>query len=350
MTSVKSNTLSANFVGRLAIATAALIAASGSASADPVLPAGSTAGLAMGAPLPQGVYFINTATFLERSASVANPALAGAGGTPVIDAAVNIPMAVWSTPWTVLGARVEVMATVPYLAVGTAPNSGLGATGAGTSSWSRDFYNPAGMVGLAWDLGGGWSFSNFVGAFAPTSNFTSNYTGLGGNYTTFMESANLAYNQGSWSASANFFYSHSGTNGSNTAATLIALGAPNNIGIRTQPDTAQIDFAITNHINKWELGLVGYGSADLGNPSGTRLVAALGTGLGTPSGAFNAKQSQFALGGLVGYNFGPVITQFYVTRDIAETNYSGYDTRIWSRVIVPLWNPETPTPKRLVTK
>ncbi len=118
------------------------------------------------------------------------------------------------------------------------------------------------------DLGGGWSFSNFVGAFAPTSNFTSNFSGLGGNYTTFVESANLAYNQGPWSASANFFYSHSGTNGSNTPATLTALGAPNNNGLQTQPDTAQIDFAITNHINKWEVGLVGYGSTDLSTSVG----------------------------------------------------------------------------------
>ncbi len=334
------------------LATVVLIAAGGNALADPILPAGSTAGLALGAPLPQGVYFINTTNFLERSASVANPALAGVGGTPKIDAAVVLPMAVWSTPWTVFGGRVEVVGTVPYLAVGTSPNSGLGATGAGTTSWSRDFYNPAGMIGLAWDLGGGWSFSNFVGAFAPTTNFTSNYTGLGGNYTTFVESANLAYNQGPWSASVNFFYSHSGTNGSNTPATLLALGAPNNNGLRTQPDTAQIDFAVTHHINKWEIGLVGYGSTDLSTPSGTRLVAALGTGLGTPSGDFNAKQSQFALGGLIGYNFGPVIAQFSVTRDIAQSNYSGYDTRVWSRVIIPLWNPDTPAaPRRpLITK
>ncbi len=321
MPNTKSTISSVKLAARLALATAALIAAGGSALADPILPAGSTAGLAMGAPLPQGVYFINTATYLERSAKTA--------GAPVINAGIDLPMIAWSTPYTIFGGRLEVIGTAPLLAVGTSPNSGLGA---GTTSWSRDFYNPAGLIGLAWDLGGGWSFANFVGAFAPVNTFTSNFTGLGGNYTTFVESAALAYNRDNWSASANFFYSHSGNN--------------SNFGFRTQPDTAQIDFAITNHINKWEVGLVGYGSADL-DLAGPRLVAAVG-----PGGPI-AKQSQFALGGLIGYNFGPVIAQFYATRDIAQTNYSGYDTRVWSRVIVPLWNPEAPAAasrRPLITK
>lgn len=76
-------------------------------------------------------------------------------------------------------------------------------------------------------------------------------------------------------------------------------------------DTAQVDFSISKHFNKWELGLVGYGSADL-DYAGPRLIAA---GPGGPLGQ-TSKQSQFALGGLIGYNFGPVIAQVYMTRDI----------------------------------
>jgi hypothetical protein len=83
-----------------------------------------------------------------------------------------------------------------------------------------------------------------------------------------------------------------------------------------------------------------YGSTDLGSPSAGRTLTLYGK-----------KQSQFALGGLVGYNFGPVITQFYLTRDVAESNYNGYDTRAWTRVIVPLWNPDALVPRKpLITK
>jgi hypothetical protein len=298
---------------RLALAAAAVIALAGAASADPVSPAGWTTGIALGAPLPEGVYFINTATYFERSPR---------GLAPTIDAVVNIPVVAWSTPFAILGGRLEVLGIVPELGVGINPNSFGGAA----SSW-RDVYNPAGLVGVAWDLGGGWGFGNYVGAFAPVDTRLGNTLNLGGNYWTFLELATLAYNRDGWSATANFTYSSSGND--------------KNTGVAIQPDTAQIDLSISRHINKWEVGLVGYGSTDLGAPSPFR----------TAGGLYGKKQSQFALGGLVGYNFGPVITQFYLTRDVAETNYSGYDTRFWTRVIVPLWNPDVLAPrKQLVTK
>ena len=62
----------------------------------------------------------------------------------------------------------------------------------------------------------------------------------------------------------------------------------------------------------------------------------------------NVDRSQFALGGLVGYNFGPVITQAYITTDVYKSNYPTYETRGWMRAIVPLWNPEAP--KAVVAK
>lgn len=302
---------SVHFVKKLAVSAAALLAVAGSAVADPVSPAGWTTGIALGTPLPEGVYFINTATYFERSKA----------GSPTIDAAVNIPVIAWSTPFKILGGRVEVLGIVPELAVGVNPNT----TGGLASSW-RDFYNPAALVGVAWDLGGGWGFANYVGAFAPVDTRLGNTLNLGGNYWTFLELATLAYNRDNWSLTANFTYSSSGND--------------RNTGVAIQPDTAQIDFSVTRHINKWEVGFVGYGSTDLGSPSPLRTL-----------GLYNKKQSQFALGGLVGYNFGPVITQFYLTRDVAEANYAGYDTRFWTRVIVPLWNPDTPAPQRpLITK
>jgi hypothetical protein len=50
-----------------------------------------------------------------------------------------------------------------------------------------------------------------------------------------------------------------------------------------------------------------------------------------------ARQSQFAVGWLVGYDFGPVRLQAYVTRDLYERNYTGFDTRVWGRLTIPLW-------------
>jgi hypothetical protein len=51
------------------------------------------------------------------------------------------------------------------------------------------------------------------------------------------------------------------------------------------------------------------------------------------------RQSQFALGGLVGYDFGTLVLQAYLTRDVVEHNYGGFDTRLWGRIVIPLANP-----------
>ncbi|BAQ45147.1 conserved hypothetical protein [Methylobacterium aquaticum] len=64
---------------------------------------GEQVGLAIGAPLPEGVYAINTFTYRSPD----GPNLTST------DTAVNIPVLVWSTPWKVFGARVELAVAPP---------------------------------------------------------------------------------------------------------------------------------------------------------------------------------------------------------------------------------------------
>ena len=79
------------------------------------------------------------------------------------------------------------------------------------------------------------------------------------------------------------------------AAVALAYGAqvspcpaPNALN-GCNPDFLNVDLTATKKIGKWKLGAVGDYSADLNAPT------------------FNyAKQSQFAAGPLLGYNFGPV--------------------------------------------
>jgi len=292
-------------VALAAIAGMALAAGLGSAAAEPVNPNGWTMDLQLASPLPEGLFFIDTGTYFERTP---------VNGNPTIDAVVNLPVLVWSTPVTFLGGRLE--------AIGTAPEVGVGIVGA---NWLRAFYNPAGLVGMAWDLGNGFSVSDFVGAFVPVNtavgnigNLGSPVGGVGGNFWTFIEEASVAYNRDGWSLSANLFYGHSGSDIST--------------GLYNQPDTLDVDFAATKHLGKWELGLVGYGSTDLN-----------GANWNTVAGVVHY-QRQLALGGLVGYDFGPVDAQAFVTRDVVQSNYTGYDTRFWGRLIIPIWTAPKPAP------
>ena len=77
-----------------------------------------------------------------------------------------------------------------------------------------------------------------------------------------------------------------------------------------------------------EIGAIAYGSWDLDNHGYS--YCAIGT---------NCKQSQFAVGGLVGYDFGSFITQFKLAGDVSEENYGGREVRGNINIIKPLWNP-----------
>jgi hypothetical protein len=46
-----------------------------------------------------------------------------------------------------------------------------------------------------------------------------------------------------------------------------------------------------------------------------------------------------------------VTVQAYFTHDLFERNYGGHDTRLWTRVIIPIWTPPAPvTPAPLYRK
>jgi hypothetical protein len=86
------------------------------------------------------------------------------------------------------------------------------------------------------------------------------------------------------------------------------------------PDFLNVDLTATRKFGEFEFGLVAFGSTDLNSPIDGY-----------------AKQSQVAVGGLIGKSFGGAILQAYLTHDVYEKNYGGHDTRLWGRVILPLW-------------
>ncbi|GLK78206.1 hypothetical protein GCM10008171_34600 [Methylopila jiangsuensis] len=274
----------------------ALGAMTTAAFAGSVTQPGERVGLAAGAPLPEGVYFVNTLDWGVRRVRDGN------GGRGDVTVAVDIPVIAWSTPWQVLGGRVQVLVATPLIHVATDNNLG------GDTEYG--FYNPFAAVQLAWDLGGGFGFSYYAGFY-----FNAGSNDLAFQSTSFNHAAAVSYTADGWNLTANL---------------INGIHIDEDRGYR-YPDFFNLDLTATKTFGKWELGLAAYGSWDYNSPRGV------------------AKQSQFALGPLVGYNFGPVILQAYLTRDVYQKNYGGKDTRFWSRIIVPLWSPEKPLAP-LVTK
>lgn len=300
--------------GLAAFGAMSLSAMSTTASAGSITQPGELIGYTW-APLPEGIYFADTGSYGNSR-----------GYGYKSELGVNIPVIVWSTPWSIFGARVEAYAAVPSVALGirSTPNTYVGA-----------IYNPYANVGLAWNLGNGFGLSSFVGGYAPVNN------ALGQDFWTFNWRTGLTWSGDGWSLTGHVVLGVTGNNLSTGSGFI----AGSTFGLKTSPNYVNLDLTATKTIGKWSFGPVAYGSWDIGGISFGAL----------PAGTFTyAKQSQFAVGGLVGYDFGPVILQTYVTHDVAVSNYTGgsvapfihntYETRGWLRVIVPLWTAPAPAP------
>jgi Putative MetA-pathway of phenol degradation len=278
-----------------------LCATAPAALAGSVTQPGETVGVAAGAPLPPGFYFVNTFDWGHRD------------GVDV-DLAVTIPVLAWSTPWTILGARLQFLVATPALQVNP-PNAPT----------ITDIYNPLVSSQLAWDLGNGFGFSYLLGAYIDM------HSDLAWSSTSLNQRFALSYTGGGWNLTANLIWGVQFNEVTNRPQ--LSPCPPPFVLQGCNPDFLNLDLTATKKFDKWEIGLVGFGSSDLNSPVPTYL-----------------KQSQFAVGGLVGYDFGPVIMQAYVTTDVAEENYGGRDTRGWWRVILPLGNPIAAAPAPLVRK
>ncbi len=249
---------------------------------------GSTIGPPQGAPIPPGVYFSDWITQGSRT----SPSSFHLGD--------EIPVLVWSTPWTIAGARVQLI-LAPVIPVW------YGEHGVSSSG----LYDPFVSAQFAWDLGQGWGFSYMLGY----------YTAIQGTISSSSNSVNqrfaLSYTANGWNLTTNNILGlvdHPLTNypHGSPCPTFPAKGCNTNF--------YNNDITATKTFDKWDLGPVAFYSMDLNSPM-----------------RGYQKQSQVALGFLVGYHLGPAVLQTYLTRDVYQKNYGGYDTRLWASIQVKLW-------------
>ena len=282
------------------------LCAAAPALAGSVTQPGETVGVAAGAPLPPGLYYLNTMDFGCRDRE---PALHN------VCSALTIPVVAWSTPVTLLGARLQFLVATPAVLVAVEHQD---------SFWG--IYNPLVAGQLAWDLGNGWGFSYLFGAYFQVDQ------PLAWDSTSLNQRFALSYTANGWNLTANVIW---GIQLDHVGDRPQISPCPFPFGFNScNPDFINVDITATKKFDKWELGLVGFGSSDLNRPVPGYL-----------------KQSQIALGGLIGYDFGPVVLQGYVTTDVMENNYGGHDTRGWGRVIIPIWTAPAPAPiAPLITK
>jgi hypothetical protein len=286
---------------KLAVAAGAFtLCATASAMAGSTSEPGEGAGGAQGAPLPPGLFFVEEDNWGIRDQAGNNHSTLG----------VNINALVWSTPWTIAGGRL--------MFTGVLPNAEAGNTTAGgTGNYAASLFNPFLAGTLAWKLGGGLNFSYTFAGYVPLKG-----DALADPDGDIENRIGVSYLANGWNLSGNFIL---GTHLQNEAGPMSTTGQ--------HPDYFNIDMTATKTFGKWEVGPIAYYSTDTQNELINGVLA---------------KQSQFAVGGLVGYDWGQLKTQVYVSRDVYQQNYFGYDTRVWARLIVPLGDPFAPATSNMM--
>ncbi|KQP07266.1 MAG: transporter [Methylobacterium sp.] len=279
---------------------------------------GEQVGLATGAPLPEGIYALNT--FVYRSNENTGPGS--------VDVGVNVPVLVWSTPFVPFGGRVELLVAPPTVFAFGKNGGPQGARdlsiNVGTfvgGIWAFDLGNNFGVSllggvylnelnagrGVLVNNNGNFAGAPVLGQLASNTyrmGVAASYTGDGYNLT-----ANLT---------ANIYDSPASFGGTNT------VGFGNTRGPFIISDSLNLDLTATKKFGKFEIGAIGYGTMNF-DISAASLAA--------------GNRGNFSVGGLIGYDFGPVTAQAYVATTVVNSVRRADTVEGWFRLIVPLYSP-----------
>jgi hypothetical protein len=191
-------------------------------------------------------------------------------------------------------------------------------------------------VALSWNLTHGWFFALGLNVIAPDGSqwhSTATDTNLNPDFWTISPAWAISYLDASWLLSANFRYDvNFASRGVTMGEPLIGAAAARGY---TSGNELFGDLAALYKLGRWEIGPVGYfrGQTTADRP---------GDGIKcTPS--ICGYQSQVAVGGLVGYDFGPVSVQTWFDQTVECRNaICGLD--VWARMNFKIWGAETAKP------
>jgi hypothetical protein len=299
----------------LGVAAAALSATALPAAAASYTQPGATMGSPAGANPPPGLYFANA---LNYGIGKELPGKFPDGDSTAVG--VEAPILIWVPGWNFLGATYAASAAFVVVDVGVrSPNHAA-------DTYLRGVFNPdINPITLSWNLGNGFFVSFGEHIYIPVNSEVvvgSSNAGVVSSAPMFEQRVSVSYLANDWVLSANG---------------IVGIGGNDGVGVKS-PDYVNVDWTIARNFGKWQVGAVGYGAWDIET---------------TPINAGVGKASAVGIGGLVGYNFGVVDLQLRATHQIVthgDSNYGREDTRVWSTLVIPIWNPPAPAPKPLVAK
>jgi hypothetical protein len=299
---------------------------------------GATIGLPLGAAPPPGLYTGLETFYLGMLAgsgtgghSTGNwGAALGNAVAPAVGQAVPL---LWVPGWSFLGATYSASVVEGFYewtscgafsgcAGDSSRLSGQPIAGGGFV-YTNTFIQP---INLSWNLGGGW-FVAAAFAFTPPDG-TRGVGTPNPDYWTFEPSIAISYLASNWVLSANFFYDIN-----TQSAAVCCASAP-----ITNGNNFLADLTALYKVGKWTIGPVGYFEVQTTADTGACIPA--------PGVNLCGRYETAAAGGLIGYDFGPIDLQVWVT-----DSFVGQDAvqgpgglNVWSRIGFKIWGPEAPKP------
>jgi protocatechuate 4,5-dioxygenase alpha subunit len=255
---------------------------------------------------PPGLYMFNQ--FATYQAQIVGPGAPHVGGdaTPAHYAAVASGL-LWVPGWNFLGASYDAVIVAPFVMydLGNPVN-------VTPSGMHNTFIAP---VELSWKLGdSGFFVKGGLGIYVPDGTVTglNGLGNVGSPWWTFQPNLVVSYLKNGWNLTSNIFLEI------NTASTVTGY---------TSGDILHAEFTATRTIGKWTVGPVAY---YVGQVTDDRSSAFYG-------GAINTNRyNDWAIGALVGYDFGPASLNVWALDDVSVhasdgTPVRGTDSAIFSK-------------------
>jgi hypothetical protein len=311
---------------------------------------GALIGASAGVP-PPGVYMFNQLFTVQANLTGPGVNTVLGGNTHVgVQAAVDVQGFLFVPGWTFLGATYDAVVVQPF--VMDSVGSATGALGPIAASQQTGMFNTYIVPGeLAWQniANTGLAVKIGLGIYVPdgTVNGVTGTGNVGAPFWTFQPEVIVSYLKDGWNLSA---------------AVYEEINTRNTVSNYRSGNILHADFTATKTIGKWTLGPVAYYYGQVSDDSCSALSCGYATGTLLNPNRFNI----WAVGGLLGYNFGPAAVSVWATQEVsakasnaAAVAATGSDfslvpqgLTVFGTLSYRLWGPdeEAKAPAKLFTK
>lgn len=256
--------------------------------------AGVLIGASAGVP-PPGIYMFDQAFTYQAKLTGPGTAVLNPNGTNKTSVHGNVAATglLFVPGWTFLGGTYDAVVAQPFVdvSVGTPVNAQFSGR-----------FNTYVANELSWKLGeSGFAFKAGLGVYVPVGTITgiNGLGNVGSPYWTFQPEAILSYLKDGWNLSV---------------AVSQEINTANSFSHYTSGNILHADFTATKTIGKWTFGPVAYYVGQVSNDSCPASCIAF---YGANQTLVNyARSNTWAVGGLLGYDFGPASLSIWATQEL----------------------------------